>query len=367
MRAVLLALLVVLACTVSVVSASSEWSTPSWSSDYTSSELEARHAEFLMAVDASSSTGAPAPSSTGATRPRPPVTEKVPVVAKMDCTVAEGPRHCNVTAQTYADMIKNLYHFPDEKHPGETLTVTLEDKEIDVDDDASTGSPAATSTGARRLLSTKKIVAVLTILFTGSTADAGASELVIYNVVAKSLSCSADSSKSADEKTACVDAVAAEWGVPSLSADPTFVALAAQVIPGTVESESAITSVPPPTGNNVQTSGGPRRTNGGFYFLGALVLLFAIIALVYFIVHKKPVNTLIKEELPRRDEVAMASVVAAPGSGVVVAEDAPLSGQQQMDYRSVFALKHNVLDKSAEQKAAEDEHNHNDVHFILHQ
>ncbi len=67
-----------------------------------------------------------------------------------------------------------------------------------------------------------------------------------------------------------------------------------------------------------------------------------------------------------------ASVVAAPvaASGVVVAEEQPLAAgqQQQMDYRSVFALKHNVLDKSAEQKAAEeDENNHNDVHFILHQ
>jgi len=373
MRTILLAVLVVLACTFSVSASSADWAAPSsldaaFEADLSASELQGRLIEFAEVLAAtgpvqpsssSSSTGAAPSSSSSSTAPhgKPKYDEPVKITFSQDCTQSEGPRKCTKTADDVKKSINATFGFPSKQ--GESLEVEFHAKFVEVADSTSSSSTGAVATNGRRLLaSVEQTDTILT--FVGSAVDGGAAEQKIYTVVSKSLACQG----TVDEKKACIDGIAADYGVPSLAADPAFVAIAAAVVPGTLVSDSAITTATPGSGNNVESSGGPRRTNGGFYFLGAVVLLFIVIALVYFIVHKKPDNVIAS---PVRGDAEMAPVVAAPaGSGVVGGEDAALAGGAgQMDYRSVFALKHNVLDKNAEQK--DDEHNHQDVHFILHQ
>jgi hypothetical protein len=283
---------------------------------------------------------------------------------------------CPFTEDTIEAAVAEAFNFPDPLLPGEKLIANFtaiagsasSSSTGAAASSSSTGvaAPASSTAAGRRLLQTSGGTKA-EFNFIGSPVDGGEHARLSYAALVESLKCNTNE---------CRDTVATKFGFPTgkLSANPAFTALAATVVPGTLVVDNAAVAA----ANNgvsgereVPTVGGPRDTNVGYYVLGAILLAFIVAALIYMIVHKKPVAAVTKEE-PRRDEVALAPVVAAPvaGSGVVVAEEQPLAaaGQQQMDYRSVFALKHNVLDKSAEQKAAEeDEHNHNDVHFILHQ
>lgn len=408
MRAVLLAVLVVLACTLSVSASSADWSAPDalWSSDLSASELEARHSEFLMAASAtgpSSSTAAPAPvasstapakaSSTGpaavsstaparasstapaavssSTAPAgvPTKVADKPVKAKLagtdQCETNPDLPICLYTPAKTAelgDSVSKNFGFPRADLPGEAFNAVY--KTLD-------GTVVDSSTAAgRRLLASGEVEA--SFEFVGSEVDKGAHALGIYTAFFKVLDPACDA--------ACKNAVKNDFNLPGdIANDPAFTAVQAAVVPGSlaaddsaVASGSAAAEAANGNSNNVESVGGPRNTNVGYYVLGAVLLAFIVGALIFFIVHKKPVAAqLAKEQTLRNDEVQLAPVVAAAPlhSGVVVQEEVPLAAnQQQMDYRSVFALKHNVLDKSAEQKAAEeDEHNHNDVHFILHQ
>lgn len=375
-------MLVVLACSLSVSASSADWSAPEalWSSDLSASELEARHSEFLMAADASSTGPANYSSSTsaGVVAVSVPVADK-PIVVDIvtdvsSCKTNPSQLSCGFTEEGKSTLyagVKSGLDFP--KLEGEQFVANFTSASGAVSSSSGAAAAAAfasSSTAAgRRLLQASGVKASFD--FIGSSLDGGANAKKTYAAFFETLKCTTSE---------CLEGVKTKYNLPAaFTSSSALTTLSNSVDKNSVTADDAAVTA----GSNaalgvgdgserlVESNGGPRKTNIGYYVLGAVLLAFIVAALIYFIVHKKPAATLVKEEPLRRDEVAMAPVVAAPAphSGVVVAEEAPLAAnQQQMDYRSVFALKHNVLDKNAEQKAAEeDEHNHNDVHFILHQ
>jgi hypothetical protein len=169
---------------------------------------------------------------------------------------------------------------------------------------------------------------------------------------------------------ACANAAASSAGFKPLNISASIIAA---VIPGSVAIEDGQLTGGEVTGApTVSPNGDSRRTNGGYYFLAAVLALFILIALIYFAVHKAPAAEFVKKDARHAQGAELAPVVAAPAaaSGVVAQdESAPLgaAGQPQMDYRSVFALKNNVLAQGAEQKNDGGRAGEEDVHFILHQ
>jgi hypothetical protein len=155
-----------------------------------------------------------------------------------------------------------------------------------------------------------------------------------------------------------------------------------------VDDGVTITTIDPSADNGhlIPSSGTARDTNIGYYVLGAVLAFFVAAALVYFIAHKAPVAkeepvlverrapAVALEQIPRSAAAAPADAVAVPvaadadaaASSGVQTVDEPAAGQ--MDYKSVFALKHNVLDKKDDADAtAAAPADDNDVHFVLHQ
>jgi hypothetical protein len=170
---------------------------------------------------------------------------------------------------------------------------------------------------------------------------------------------------------ACADNAATAAGFKPLNISASILAA---VIPGSITVANGQLTGGDVTGApTVSPNGDSRRTNGGYYFLAAVLALFILIALIYFAVHKAPAADVAQKDARHAQGAELAPVVAAPaaagsGAGVAQNESAPLGGaggQPQMDYRSVFALKNNVLAQGTEQKneAAGEQ----DVHFILHQ
>jgi len=396
MRAVLIAVLVVLAC-ATVSASSADWSAPEalWSSDLSASELEARHSEFLMDLTASSSSGPSSPSiSSSSSGPSAVVSSSsaANVVssssaanvassssaadvsssssaaeessssssstadAQSSTTTKVGfavncanATSCDVSEASVTDLTTKVLGFPDtEKYPGEAVTVTI------------TSASASSSTGVagRRLLQSGGQSNV-DIGFTGSSVDGGAHATSSYSAFVALLQCTTD---------ACRQSVKQTYNLPGDVSS--FSALAAAVVPGSLAVNGQPATGTDNTSREVATVGGPRRTNIGYYVLGAVALAFAVAALIYFIAHRRPAShaTIIKENRHAPEEVRMAPIVAAPvaATGVQYTPEVeePAAGYQQQDYKSVFALKHNVLEQKAQE---EEDHNHNDVHFILHQ
>jgi len=192
--------------------------------------------------------------------------------------------------------------------------------------------------------------------------DNGVHARTMYAAFVKLLECDSD---------ACREQVKQDFNLPGDVSS--FSTLAAAVVPNSILADQAVVGANTPSGTTnreVATVGGPRRTNIGYYVLGAVALAFAVAALIYFIAHRRPAShaTIIKENRHAPEEVRMAPIVAAPvaATGVQYTPEVeePAAGYQQQDYKSVFALKHNVLEQKAQE---EEDHNHNDVHFILHQ
>lgn len=234
---------------------------------------------------------------------------------------------------------------------------------------------------------------ILTITPLNNT-DSSAS--VFAKVISAQLSCT-DSPTQTKEQ--CAAQVAQANGLdataPTIFDSPAVVALAAAIDTESFVTEDGVTiELIDPSADNghlIPSSGTARDTNIGYYVLGAVLAVFVAAALVFFIAHKAPVAkeepvlverrapAVALEEIPRSaapaDAVAVpvaepvaepaAADAAAASSGVQTVEE-PAAGQ--MDYKSVFALKHNVLDKKDDADAtAAAPADDNDVHFVLHQ
>jgi len=197
--------------------------------------------------------------------------------------------------------------------------------------------------------------------FTGSSVDGGVHAGKSFAAFVALLQCTTQ---------ACRDSIKTQYSLPGDVSDASLTSVAALVIPGSLAVNGQPATGADNTSREVATNGGPRRTNIGYYVLGAVALAFAVAALIYFIAHRRPAShaTIIKENRHAPEEVRMAPIVAAPvaATGVQYTPEVeePAAGYQQQDYKSVFALKHNVLEQKAQE---EEDHNHNDVHFILHQ
>jgi len=399
-RVALVAALVVLACFggVSVrASAVDSWASApaaladAWPQDLAApaallnaNELEMRHAEFLSALDdsssssSSSSTGAAessSSSSSSSTGSASNGTESSSSTGVESSSSSTGP-----AAPTFGVAVVLSAYNRNRTNPIERLAEDACEAIFNA-----TGFPAPNTTerinctsefvlrgtvivtpARRRLLQlATDEVQQLRIVFTpANSSDPVASRVAMF--FGEQLRCGTNNT--------CLEAVAAETGFEAVELPAEVLAA---LIPGSVQVENGMLIIDNPVSRpTVGPDGDSRRTNGGYYFLAAVLALFALIALVYFVLHKAPAagHTYKDEAAMRRgagEEVSMAPVApaAAPASGVVVANDesAPLGGQQQMDYRSVFALKHNVLERKEEAKAEDDEQTHNDVHFILHQ
>jgi len=326
-------------------------------------ELEMRHAEFMQTLsttaDSSSSSSSTGPAESSSSSSTGPVEESStgptgPVFA--DATVlstyeANSTHPIPRLAEIACETIFNQTGFPN---------ITIGEKINCTSYFVRRGEVRLTA-GRRLLQLATDEVQQLKIVFTPSTRNSPVATKVA-EFFGEQLKCGTNDT--------CREVKAAAAGFEPLELPEEVME---SFIAGSVQVDNGMLIIDDPVARpTVGTDGDARRTNGGYYFLAAVLALFIVIAAIYFVMHKAPAAAAYKDEsaMRRGGDAEMAHVGPAAGaaSGVVVAEEAaPLGAQQQMDYRSVFALKHNVLERKEEQKAEDDEQTHNDVHFILHQ
>lgn len=258
-----------------------------------------------------------------------------------------------------------------------------------VNDSSSTGSAVIGSSTGVSVNNTEAVTVVMVFVFTPNTTDDASASVAAKNLVAQ-FSCK---NTALETKEQCEARLTPAGGVSFFTAlqaaNPTVAAAVntGDVVFGTATvTQSGVTVTPNPNLNgSVASQGTARTTNAGYYFLGAVLAVFVIIAAVYFLLHKSPdsdkdspdmINSnrrqLHGEPLDAQSGGAGAGamdIVPEAGTAVAVPIAANRDDQEdprQMDYKSVFALKHNVLDRK-EDYGSTDPVDDNDVHFVLHQ
>lgn len=233
---------------------------------------------------------------------------------------------------------------------------------------------------------------VLNCAAAAPTVCAGLTEVAVSLAPASEVDTSADvAGQTLANEINCADAAC----IAALSSSITFAVSGATIMDGVVNAiqvdganSIVIGSAVFTSGSSLSTGatsyGSARADNTGFYILGAILVLAILLAIAYFVFHKAPLAEgamVLNKRAPMAEsgrgagsdaadaEAAEEAAEAermrdehdAANDAAAAAESQPIMDEAgQMDYKSVFALKNNVLKQ-------EDPVDDNDVHFVLHQ